>query len=142
MSIIALKIPKERVSSCISGLDELLSGGYVKGRSTLLAGVAGIGKSILTWHFLFNGVKKEESGILFSLDQPSKMTQDYPISQEQNLPIQISLEYRFHLSYDISHVVHAERFLQECTCSCSKNSLALTFNKIRNDDNSYYRIDI
>jgi hypothetical protein len=127
MSIIALKIPKERVSSCISGLDELLSGGYVKGRSTLL---------------LFNGVKKEESGILFSLDQPSKMTQDYPISQEQNLPIQISLEYRFHLSYDISHVVHAERFLQECTCSCSKNSLALTFNKIRNDDNSYYRIDI
>ncbi len=66
-------MPKERVSSGVTGLDELLSGGYVKGRSTLLAGGPGTGKSILTWHFLFDGVKKGEKGILFSLDQTSDM---------------------------------------------------------------------
>jgi KaiC/GvpD/RAD55 family RecA-like ATPase len=66
-------MPKERVSSGVSGLDELLGGGYVKGRSTLLAGGPGTGKSILTWHFLFDGVKKDENVILFSLDQTSEM---------------------------------------------------------------------
>ena len=44
---------KERVSSGVKGLDDLLGGGYVEGRSTLLAGGPGTGKSILTWHFLF-----------------------------------------------------------------------------------------
>jgi KaiC/GvpD/RAD55 family RecA-like ATPase len=64
---------KERVSSGVSGLDELLSGGYVKGRSTLLAGGPGTGKSILAWHFLFDGVEKGEKGILLSLDQTSDL---------------------------------------------------------------------
>jgi circadian clock protein KaiC len=66
-------MPKERVSSGVSGLDELLGGGYVKGRSTLLTGGPGTGKSILTWHFLFDGVEKNENVILFSLDQTSEM---------------------------------------------------------------------
>ncbi|MHA2359933.1 MAG: RAD55 family ATPase, partial [Candidatus Thorarchaeota archaeon] len=46
-------MPKTRVSTGVIGLDTLLEGGYVKGRSTLLAGGPGTGKSILTWHFLF-----------------------------------------------------------------------------------------
>lgn len=64
---------KERVSSGVKGLDDLLAGGYVEGRSTLLAGGPGTGKSILTWHFLFDGVEKGEKGILLSLDQTSDM---------------------------------------------------------------------
>ena len=59
---------KERVSSGVKGLDDLLAGGYVEGRSTSLAGGPGTGKSILTWHFLFDGVEKGEKGILLSLD--------------------------------------------------------------------------
>jgi KaiC/GvpD/RAD55 family RecA-like ATPase len=55
---------KRRVSSCVSGLDELLSGGYVKARSTLLASGPSSRKSILIWWILFDGVKKE-SEILF-----------------------------------------------------------------------------
>ncbi|TFG32006.1 hypothetical protein EU527_11155 [Candidatus Thorarchaeota archaeon] len=66
-------MPKEHVSSGVKGLDELLSGGYVKGRSTLIAGGPGTGKSILTWHFLFEGVDKGEKGILVSLDQNQDM---------------------------------------------------------------------
>ncbi|TFF96107.1 hypothetical protein EU546_02030 [Candidatus Thorarchaeota archaeon] len=64
-------MPKEHVSSGVEGLDELLGGGFVKGRSTLIAGGPGTGKSILTWHFLFDGAAKGEKGILVSLDQTS-----------------------------------------------------------------------
>ncbi|MGY5880438.1 MAG: ATPase domain-containing protein [Candidatus Thorarchaeota archaeon] len=66
-------MPKKRVSSGVKGLDDLLAGGYVEGRSTLLAGGPGTGKSILTWHFLFDGIAKGEKGILVSLDQTSDM---------------------------------------------------------------------
>lgn len=69
-------MPKTRVSTGVPGLDELLVGGYVKGRSTLLAGGPGTGKSILTWHFLYDGVSKGENGLLVSLDQTSEMIAD------------------------------------------------------------------
>jgi len=69
-------MPKTRVSTGIPGLDELLVGGFVKGRSTLIAGGPGTGKSILTWHFLFEGVEKDENGLLVSLDQTSEMIVD------------------------------------------------------------------
>ncbi|MFW9833665.1 MAG: RAD55 family ATPase [Candidatus Thorarchaeota archaeon] len=69
-------MPKTRVSTGIPGLDELLMGGYVKGRSTLIAGGPGTGKSILTWHFLFEGVSNGQNGLLVSLDQTSDMIID------------------------------------------------------------------
>ena len=61
------------MSSGVKGLDDLLAGGYVEGRSTLLAGGPGTGKSILTWHFLFDGIANGEKVILVSLDQTSDM---------------------------------------------------------------------
>ena len=69
-------MPKEHVSSGVEGLDQLLMGGYVKGRSTLLAGGPGTGKSILSWHFLFDGIQKDESVLLVSLDQTIAMIHD------------------------------------------------------------------
>jgi len=69
-------MPKEHVSSGVKGLDEILTGGYVKGRSTLIAGGPGTGKSILTWHFLFDGVERGERGILLTLDQTQDMILD------------------------------------------------------------------
>jgi predicted ATP-dependent serine protease len=61
------RMPKTRVSTGVPGLDELLVGGYVKGRSTLLGGGPGRGKSILTWHFLYEGISKGENGPLVSI---------------------------------------------------------------------------
>jgi KaiC/GvpD/RAD55 family RecA-like ATPase len=61
---------KDRVSSGISGLDRLLDGGYIRGRSMLIVGGPGTGKSILTWHFLFDGLVNNERAVLLSLDQP------------------------------------------------------------------------
>ncbi len=64
---------KDRISSGIPGLDKLLNGGYMKGRSILIAGGPGTGKSILTWHFLFDGIVNNETAVLLSLDQSSEV---------------------------------------------------------------------
>ncbi|MFW9926757.1 MAG: ATPase domain-containing protein [Candidatus Thorarchaeota archaeon] len=40
----------------------------------IIAGSPGKGKSILAWHFLFDGVSSSEIGLLVSLDQTSDMT--------------------------------------------------------------------
>ncbi|MBS3795905.1 MAG: hypothetical protein KGY80_13460, partial [Candidatus Thorarchaeota archaeon] len=60
---------KERVSSGVAGLDTMLGGGYVTGRTMLVAGGPGTGKTILSWHFLFEGIANDEKVILVSLDQ-------------------------------------------------------------------------
>ncbi|MCF2138060.1 MAG: hypothetical protein K9W43_12570 [Candidatus Thorarchaeota archaeon] len=62
-----------RVSSGVEGLDQALHGGYVRGRSVLAAGGPGTGKSILSWHFLYEGIKNGEPGVLLSLDQSEEM---------------------------------------------------------------------
>jgi len=69
-------MPKTRVSSGVSGLDKILGGGYIQGRTALLAGGPGTGKSILSWHFLLDGISKGEHGVLLTLDQSSENIQD------------------------------------------------------------------
>ncbi len=62
----------QRVSTGIDELDEILSGGYIKGRAILIVGGPGTGKSIMTWQFLMRGLKNNENGLLISLDQNEK----------------------------------------------------------------------
>ncbi len=64
-------MPKVRISSGVEGLDQILGGGYIKGRSMLVTGGPGTGKSILSWHFIFDSVAKGEGAILLSLDESS-----------------------------------------------------------------------
>jgi KaiC/GvpD/RAD55 family RecA-like ATPase len=68
-----LELDDTRVSSGVFGLDGLLEGGLIKGRSVLLAGGPGTGKSILSWQFLFDGISKGETGVLVSLDQSRQL---------------------------------------------------------------------
>lgn len=68
-----LALENERISSGVDGLDKLLGGGYVPKRSILLAGGPGTGKSILTWHFIFQGLEDGENAVLLSLDQRTDM---------------------------------------------------------------------
>ena len=51
----------ELVASGIPELDELLNGGYVRGRTYLVQGVSGTGKSLLGQHFLRAGLDREET---------------------------------------------------------------------------------
>ena len=59
----------ERVSTGISGLDALIEGGIPAGFTILVAGNPGTGKTILTSHFLYEGLKKGESSIYISFSE-------------------------------------------------------------------------
>ncbi len=51
----------EPISSGIAELDYLLNGGYVRGRTYLIQGVSGTGKSMLGQHFLAAGLDSDET---------------------------------------------------------------------------------
>lgn len=68
----------ERVPSGIYGLDELVQGGFPKGRTILIAGACGTGKSIFAMQFLYQGVVEYgEPGVFVTFDEmPDKIRQD------------------------------------------------------------------
>jgi KaiC/GvpD/RAD55 family RecA-like ATPase len=65
----------------IPGLDDLLEGGFPRGRVILVAGDCGTGKSIMGMQFLHNGVVNfDEPGILVSLEQSPEMYREDMLS--------------------------------------------------------------
>jgi circadian clock protein KaiC len=58
-----------RHSSGIAALDEMLADGYWPGASTLCAGPSGCGKTLMGLHFIFNGVRQGEAGVLATLQE-------------------------------------------------------------------------
>jgi circadian clock protein KaiC len=59
----------ERISTGISGLDALIEGGIPTGFTILVAGNPGTGKTILTSHFLHEGLLKGESTVYVSFSE-------------------------------------------------------------------------
>lgn len=53
----------DRCSTGITGLDELMEGGFIRGAMVLLTGAAGTGKTIFGVQYLYNGVMAGENGI-------------------------------------------------------------------------------
>jgi len=53
----------------ITGLDSVLRGGLIQGRSYMLNGAAGAGKTILGFHFLENGVQADETSLFINLEE-------------------------------------------------------------------------
>jgi KaiC/GvpD/RAD55 family RecA-like ATPase len=63
----------KKVSSGISGLDELIGGGLPEGRVVLVVGGPGSGKTIMCSQFLYSGLHdNKENGIFVSLDESKK----------------------------------------------------------------------
>ena len=62
-------IKTERVPTGITGLDHLIEGGLPKGRSILVTGEPGTGKTILALQFLVDGLKRGEKGIYVTADE-------------------------------------------------------------------------
>jgi circadian clock protein KaiC len=58
-----------RATSYISGFDEILYGGLPEGRTTLLEGGPGTGKSIVGLEFLYRGALVGESGIFVAFEE-------------------------------------------------------------------------
>ena len=59
----------ERHSSGIAALDDMLADGYWPGASTLCAGPTGTGKTLMGLHFIFNGARQGEPGVLATLQE-------------------------------------------------------------------------
>jgi KaiC/GvpD/RAD55 family RecA-like ATPase len=60
----------EHVPTGISGLDELLGGGYPRGRVILITGGPGSGKTLMAMQFLIDGVERfDERGVFISLEE-------------------------------------------------------------------------
>ncbi|MFP4002097.1 MAG: ATPase domain-containing protein [Thermoplasmata archaeon] len=61
---------KERKSSGVSGLDEMLGGGFPEGHNILFTGNTGTGKSTLGMEFLREGLKNGEVCLFVNLEEP------------------------------------------------------------------------
>jgi circadian clock protein KaiC len=61
-----------RMRTGISGLDEALGGGLPRGRTTLVIGSPGAGKTILAVQTLAHGVRLGEAGLLLTFEESAK----------------------------------------------------------------------
>lgn len=59
----------ERITTGISGLDEIIGGGYPKGTNILVCGSSGTGKTIFCTQFLHAGILNQEPGIFITLEE-------------------------------------------------------------------------
>ena len=60
---------KTRVTTGVPGLDELVNGGYFLGSTTVLAGMSGVGKTVMGLHYIAEGARRGEKSLLLSLDE-------------------------------------------------------------------------
>ena len=62
-----------RISTGIDGLDELLGGGFIRGRTYLVAGEAGTGKTTFALQYLYNGaLRYGDHGVYVTIDERPK----------------------------------------------------------------------
>ncbi|MGZ3634317.1 MAG: ATPase domain-containing protein, partial [Parachlamydiaceae bacterium] len=63
----------EKLATGISGFDEVLEGGVPKGRSTLITGAAGTGKTVILNEFLYRGIIQfKENGVYVTFEEDKK----------------------------------------------------------------------
>ncbi len=67
---------KNRLSSGITGLNEVLYGGYIPGRAYLIRGGAGTGKTTLGMHFLTTGAANSEQVLFITLAETAAQLQN------------------------------------------------------------------
>lgn len=60
---------RTRVSTGVPGLDEIVHGGYFSGSTTVVAGISGVGKSVMGLHYLAEGARLGERSLMFTLDE-------------------------------------------------------------------------
>lgn len=60
----------EKIKSGVEGVDDLLSGGFPKGKIIMVSGSSGTGKTIFASQFLYEGLRKGESCVFITLEQP------------------------------------------------------------------------
>jgi circadian clock protein KaiC len=63
------EVSRELISTGVPGLDEMLGGGTLRGNAVLVAGPVGSGKTTLAAHFLAEGGRHREPGVLVIFEE-------------------------------------------------------------------------
>ncbi len=61
--------PTTRVSTGVDGLDEIVNGGYFLGSTTVVAGISGVGKSVMALQYIAEGARRGEKSLMLTLDE-------------------------------------------------------------------------
>ncbi len=68
---------ESRVVTGVAGLDAMLQGGFVRESSILVRGAPGTGKTTLAFHYLIEGARRGEKGLLVSFEEfPKSLYRD------------------------------------------------------------------
>ena len=67
----------ERIPSGVDGLDTILGGGFLQGTTILVEGASGTGKSVMGLHYLLEGLKHDEKGLLVITEESSQFISQY-----------------------------------------------------------------
>ncbi len=111
--------PKTRISTGIPGLDELTNGGFFVGSTTVLAGISGVGKSVMGLQYIAEGARRGERSLMLSLDEQVEQIQrnaasvglDLTPYMKQDL---IRLEYEPPQEIEVDvHFHHIEELVHE-----------------------------
>ena len=63
------ELSTERVATGVPALDKILGEGYWAGSSTLICGPAGVGKTLMGLHFIFQGARTGQPGIVATFQE-------------------------------------------------------------------------
>ena len=103
--------PTTRVSTGIPGLDALVNGGYFLGSTTVVAGMSGVGKSVMALQYIAEGARRGERSLMLSLDEvapqllrnAASVGIDFQPAIERGIvrlyydaPQEIEIDYHFH----------------------------------------------
>ncbi len=77
--------PIPKVPTQISGLDEVLEGGFPRGRTTLASGGPGSGKTVLGLEFLCAGAIAGEPGVFVTFEERAKAVRQNALAMGWNL---------------------------------------------------------
>jgi circadian clock protein KaiC len=80
---------KDRVSTGVIGLDEMMNGGIPRGYSVLVAGPSGSGKTVLSNQFIIEGVHRGEPGVIAIFE---KRPNDYLLTTPRGLEFKRMVE--------------------------------------------------
>lgn len=65
-------VTPDRISTGVTGIDEILHGGLISTRSTLVHGPPGAGKTLFGLHYLTAGAGGDETGLFINMGEPER----------------------------------------------------------------------
>ena len=108
-----------RVPTGIPGLDDIVNGGYFLGSTTVVAGISGVGKSVMACQYIAEGARRGERSLMLSLDEqvPQILRNAMTIGIDLQPAIDqgiVRLQYDAPQEIEVDHHFHGiERTVQE-----------------------------